>query len=131
MMLVAGFVLGVWPQGSAIFFLLVSAGYVLMSLALGLVISASSKTAAEAVQKTVMFSIPLVQLSGFVFPIRSMPSVLQWLTQLFPATHYIGLTRALYVRDASPLSLVPELLWLGAFGALLAWLAVRTVEARG
>jgi ABC-2 type transport system permease protein len=131
MMLVAGVVLEVWPHGSAVFFLVVSSGYVVMSLALGLVISASSRTAAEAVQKTVIFSIPLVQLSGFVFPIRSMPAVLQWLTQLFPATHYIELTRAVYVRGAHPLSLVPELLWLAAFGALLAWLAVRTVEARG
>jgi ABC-2 type transport system permease protein len=131
MMLVAGVVLEVWPHGSAVFFLVVSSGYVVMSLALGLVISASSRTAAEAVQKTVIFSIPLVQLSGFVFPIRSMPAVLQWLTQLFPATHYIELTRAIYVRGAHPLSLVPELLWLAAFGALLAWLAVRTVEARG
>ena len=87
-------------------------------------------TAAEAVQKTVMFSIPLVQLSGFAFPIRSMPTVLQWITEVFPATHYIRVTRAIYIRAADVASLVPELLWLALFAALLAWLAVRTVEAR-
>jgi len=130
MMVLAGIVLGVWPQGNVVVFLLVSMGYVFMSLALGLVISASSVTAAEAVQKTVMFSIPLVQLSGFAFPIRSMPTILQWLTEVFPATHYIRITRAIYIRAAALDTLLPELLWLAVFAALLAWLAVRTVEAR-
>jgi ABC-2 type transport system permease protein len=130
MMVLAGLVLGVWPQGNVVVFLGVSVWYVFMSLALGLVISASSSTAAEAVQKTVMFSIPLVQLSGFAFPIRSMPTVLQWITEVFPATHYIRVTRAIYIRAADVTSLLPELAWLAAFAALLAWLAVRTVEAR-
>ena len=75
MVLVAGLVLGVWPHGNALFFLVVSAFYVLISLSLGLIISATSSTAAEAVQKTVLFSVPLVQLGGFVFPIRNMPIV--------------------------------------------------------
>ena len=94
MMLVAGFVLGVWPAGSAIFFVVVSSFYVLVSLALGLIFSATSATAAEAVQKTVLFSIPLVQLSGFAFPIRNMPWSCSWLAELFPATHYIRVSRA-------------------------------------
>src|SRR5206468_1408198 len=76
MMLVAGFVLGVWPQGNALLFVAVSSGYVFFSLALGLYFSATSSTAAEAVQKTVLFSIPLVQLSGFAFPTRNMPLVI-------------------------------------------------------
>src|SRR5439155_123988 len=49
MMLVAGFVLGVWPQGNALLFVAVSSGYVYFSLALGLYFSATSGTAAEAV----------------------------------------------------------------------------------
>src|SRR5437762_8333416 len=109
MMLVAGFVLGVWPQGNALLFVAVSSGYVLVSLALGLLFSATSGTAAEAVQKTVLFSIPLVQLSGFAFPIRNMPAVVRWLAELFPATQYIHISRAVYLRGAGPLALLPEL----------------------
>src|SRR5437667_106140 len=56
MAVVAGVFLGVWPDGNMVFFLVVSAFYVLVSLALGLLISATSATAAEAVQKTVVFS---------------------------------------------------------------------------
>lgn len=130
MMGVAGVVLGVWPKGSAVFFLGVSAFYVLTSLAMGLFFSATSATPAEAVQKTVLASIPLVQLSGFAFPIRNMPMAVQWLAELFPATHYIRVTRAIYLRGAGPIELAPELLMLFVFAALLIALALRSLGRR-
>jgi ABC-2 type transport system permease protein len=130
MLLVAGVVLGVWPQGSAALFVLVSAFYVLISLALGLLFSATSATTAEAVQKTVLFSIPLVQLSGFVFPIRNMPRTVQWLSELLPATHYIRVSRAIYLRGEGALHLVPELALLLFFGVAVIFYAVRAIEVR-
>jgi ABC-2 type transport system permease protein len=130
MVLVAGFALSVWPAGSAVFFVVVSAFYVLVSLALGVIISATSATAAEAVQKSVMFSIPLVQLSGFLFPIRNMPTPVQWIAEVFPATHYIRVTRAIYMRGDGPLALAPELALLLLFGVLLMAYALSRIEAR-
>ncbi len=130
MVLAAGFFLGVWPAGSVVFFVLVSSFYVLFSLALGLLISATSHTAAEAVQKTVMLSIPLVQLSGFLFPVRSMPLVVRWLTELFPATHYIRVSRAIYLRGEGPLATAPDLLLLFVFAALVIRVSLRSIESR-
>ena len=130
MMLVAGFGFGVWPAGSAAFFVAVSTFYVLISLALGLIFSATSSTAAEAVQKTVLFSIPLIQLSGFAFPVRNMPMPVQWFTELFPATHYIRVSRGIYLRGEGPLDLALELTLLALFGIGLFALARRTLEAR-
>jgi ABC-2 type transport system permease protein len=130
MMLVAGFVFGVWPNGSALFFVAVSTFYVLISLALGLLFSATSETAAEAVQKTVLFSIPIVQLSGFAFPIRNMPEVIRWVTQVFPATHYIHITRAVYLRGEGLATLLPQLGILTLFGLVLIVLGLRSIEAR-
>ncbi len=130
MVLVAGFVLDVWPAGSAIFFVAVSAFYVQVSLALGVIISATSATAAEAVQKSVMFSIPLVQLSGFLFPIRNMPTLVQWIAEIFPATHYIRVTRAIYMRGDGPVALAPELGLLILFGVSLMVFALTRIEAR-
>ncbi|MDX2167045.1 MAG: ABC transporter permease [Deltaproteobacteria bacterium] len=130
MVIAAGLILGVWPHGSVLFFVLVSSFYVLTSLALGVFISATSSTAAEAVQKTVLTSIPLIQLSGFAFPIRNMPIGVQWLTEIFPATHYIRVSRAIYLRGAGVLDVLPELLMLGIFGALLMRVALRSIEAR-
>ncbi|RIK90826.1 MAG: hypothetical protein DCC71_25395 [Proteobacteria bacterium] len=130
MVLVAGVVLGVWPAGSVVFFFVVSVGYVVTSLSLGLIFSATSATAAEAVQKTVLFSVPLVQLSGFAFPIRNMPAGVQWLTELIPATHFIRVTRAVYLRGAGPLELWSDLLALAAFGVGLVAIAARTLGRR-
>jgi len=130
MVLVAGLVLGVWPAGSILFFVIVSAFYVLVSLSLGLIISATSATAAEAVQKSVLFSIPLVQLSGFAFPIRNMPQLVQWVAEVFPATHYIRVTRAIYIRGEGPLTLLPELALIVILAALLMAYALRSIEAR-
>jgi ABC-2 type transport system permease protein len=130
MVLVAGFVLGVWPSGSVFFFVAVSSFYVLISLALGLIISATSATAAEAVQKTVLLSIPLVQLSGFAFPIRNMPTIVRWASEVFPATHYIRVSRAIYIRGEGPIPLLPELAMLVFFGVILMAYALRSIEAR-
>jgi ABC-2 type transport system permease protein len=82
------------------------------------------------VQKTVLFSIPLVQLSGFAFPTRNMPDVVRWLAEIFPATHYIRVSRGIYLRGEGPLSLAPELGLLALFAGLLIVLALRTIEAR-
>lgn len=130
MVLAAGFVLGTWPAGNVIFFVAVSSFYVLVSLALGLVISATSASAAEAVQKTVILSIPLTQLSGFAFPLRNMPTPVRWAAELFPATHYIRISRAIYLRGEGPLSLISELALLGIFAGLLIAFALRTLERR-
>ena len=130
MALVAGAGLGVWPRGSLIFFLGVSSVYVLVSLAIGLVISATSSTASEAVQRSVLFSIPLVQLSGFAFPIRNMPEWLQWVTEVFPATHYIRASRAIYLRAAGPADVWADIVFIVASGVLLFAAAVRSLGAR-
>jgi ABC-2 type transport system permease protein len=130
MVLLAGLLLGVWPAGSPVFFVAISTFYVLVSLSLGLIFSATSATPAEAVQKTVLFSIPLVQLSGFAFPIRNMPLPVRWVAELFPATHYIRLSRAIYVRAAGPGDLLPEMAALFVFGALLVAFALRRIGAR-
>ena len=92
--------------------------------------SATSATAAEAVQKTVLFSIPLVQLSGFAFPIRSMPTPVRWLAELFPATHYIRVSRAIYLRGEGFLGLLPELALLALFTLILVAVALRSIEGR-
>jgi ABC-2 type transport system permease protein len=130
MVFAAGLLLGVWPEGSVVFFVIVSSFYVLTSLSLGLLISASSATAAEAVQKTVLFSIPLVLLSGFAFSIRNMPAPVRWLAEIFPATHYIRVSRAIYLRGEGPLSLLPELALLTFFTLVLVAVALRSIEGR-
>lgn len=130
MMLLAGFLLGVWPAGSALFFIAVSTFYLLVSLALGVIFSATSKTAAEAVSKTVLASQPLILLSGFAVPQRNMPLFFQMVAELIPATHYIRVSRAIYLRGEGPLVLLPELAVIVAMGVGLSAIALRAIGSR-
>jgi ABC-2 type transport system permease protein len=59
-----------------------------------------------------------------------MPLPVRWFAELFPATHYIRLSRAIYVRAAGPGDLLPEMAALFLFGALLVAYALRRIEAR-
>ena len=130
MLLVAGLVLGVWPVGNPVFFVAATVSYVLVSLSTGLILSATSATAAEAVQKTVLFSIPLIYLGGFIFPVGNMPIGFRFVSALLPATHYIRMARDIYLRGAGPIQLLPELALLALFGTVLLLIAFRTVESR-
>lgn len=130
MVLTANLVLGVWPAGNVVFFVVATAGYVMVSLSMGVIMSATSATAAEAVQKTVLLSVPLIFLGGFIFPIRNMPLGFQWLSELIPATHYIRVARSIYLRAAGPAELAGELALLSLMGVALITIAFRAVEKR-
>ena len=130
MMLLAGFLLGVWPQGSALFFILISMVYLLVSLSMGAIFSATSKSAAEAVSKTVLASQPLILLSGFAVPQRNMPVPFRIVSELIPATHYIRVSRAIYLRGEGPIVLFPEIVIILLMGAALSAVALRAIARR-
>jgi ABC-2 type transport system permease protein len=130
MMLLAGFLLGVWPAGSALFFIVVSTFYLMVSLSLGVIFSATSKTAAEAVSKTVLASQPLILLSGFAVPSRNMPLPFRIVSELIPATHYIRVSRAIYLRGEGPLVLAGELAIIIGMGLVLTFVALRAIGRR-
>jgi len=71
-----------------------------------------------------------MQLGGFAFPLRNMPMPIQWLTELFPATHYIRLSRDVYLRGEGFVGVFPDLAVLAVFGAVLGALALRTIGER-
>ena len=130
MMLAAGWLFGIWPEGNALFFVVLSVFYMIVSLSLGMLVSATSATAAEAVSKTVLLSTPLIQLSGFAFPVRNMSTPFRWFAELIPATHYIRMSRAIYLRGEGPLALLPEIAVIAAMGLGLGFLALRAIGRR-
>ena len=70
--------------------------YVLISLALGLLISASVRTQRVAMMLAlVMTMLPAMILSGFIFPVQSMPPPLQAIAHLIPATYYLRVIRGI------------------------------------
>ena len=130
MMFAAWFLFGVWPAGSALFFVVVSIFYMVVSLSIGVLVSATSATAAEAVSKSTLLSSPLIMLSGFAVPIRNMATPFRWLAELIPATHYIRVSRAIYLRGEGPIVLAPELAIIGVLGLALGLLSLRAIGKR-
>ena len=97
-LLMAPFVLDVPLQGSLVWILLVSMIYILLALSLGLLISNIAQTQLVALLLSAMVLLmPVVMLSGMLFPVESMPVVLQWVSALVPPRYYIEAMRKLMI----------------------------------
>ncbi len=105
-------------QGSVPLLLGLSLIYLFALLSLGLLISAKSLTQMEAIQRAQAFMLPSIFLSGYVFPIASLPEFLQHISKVLPATHFIAISRGIIIRGASL-----QDLW----GNVAALLAISTV----
>lgn len=72
--------------------------YLMVSLALGLFISGATKNQFAASQMALLVSfMPAMMLSGFVFDLRNVPVVIQAISQLLPATHFMSLIKTLFL----------------------------------
>jgi ABC-2 type transport system permease protein len=106
-------------HGSLALLLALSLPYLLALLALGLLMSSRAKTQAEAMQMAMSVMLPSVMLSGYIFPLSSLPAPLRVLSAVLPATHFIAITRGVIVRSASWSDLWPHAAALFAIAALL------------
>lgn len=97
--------------------------YLLSGLGLGLLLSTISKTQQEAFLASFLFFMPIMLLSGFMFPVSSMPEVFQWLTWLNPVRHYLEIVRAVFLKGASAVDLWLPLTALTVSGVALLGLA--------
>ncbi len=75
--------------------------YLFSLLAVGLLISTRAATQMEAVQSAQGILLPSIFLSGYVFPISSLPYPLQLASRFLPATHFIAIARGIVIRGAS------------------------------
>ena len=114
-LLMARFVLDVPLQGSLVWIFFVSVIYILLALSLGLLISniANSQLMALLISAMVLL-MPIVMLSGMIFPIESMPSILQWLSAIVPTRYYISAMRKMMIMGVGIEQVVSELVILSA-----------------
>ena len=113
------FVFRVPIHGSVPLLFLLSIVYLFALLSLGLLVSSWSKTQMEAIQRTQMFLLPSIMLSGYIFPLSSLPGPLRWIAQLLPATHFIKISRGIIIRGAGFWDLWPSVAALMGLAALL------------
>jgi len=106
--------------------------FILGALSIGLLISTISKTQQEAFMVMFLFLLPAIILSGFFYPISSMPVVFQWLTVVNPVRHFLEIVRGVFLKGAGYNALWPQFAALGALAlATLSYAIIRFPKTLG
>jgi ABC-2 type transport system permease protein len=116
---------GIPLRGSIPMLYVLSAPFIMGSLALGLFVSTIAETQAQAMQLSFFFMLPNILLSGYMFPREAMPAPAQWVGLLLPLTYYLKILRGILLRGAGVAPLWPETLALIVFAAAMVTLSVR------
>lgn len=116
---------GVPVRGSLLVLLISTGLYLLTTLGIGLVISTISQTQQQAMMSTFFFYMPAMLLSGFMFPIAAMPTLVRWLTYLNPMRYFLVIIRGLFLKGVGVSVLWPQMLALVLIGAATLWFASR------
>ena len=103
--------------------------FLLCSLGLGLLISAFSKTQTQAIQFSVFFLLPVFVLSGAFAPLEQLPQVIQYLSEVFPLTHFCRAFRLVNMYHAGPEFYLVDLVVLFA-GALVTFIGAAFLLRR-
>jgi ABC-2 type transport system permease protein len=94
------------------------------ALGFGLLISTVAETQQVAFQLALLTSfLPTLMLSGFIFPISSMPPLLQLVTYAVPARYFLTALRAIVLKGVGIAEFWPQLAALGAFAVVIVTLA--------
>ncbi len=114
------------------FFLLVGCSliFLMFSLGVGLFISTISHSMYQAQQTVIFVSFPMTLLSGFLFPIETMPKPIQLITQFIPLTYYLRIVRGIVLKGVGPEQVWQDALILGLFGVLMTTLSALRMQKR-
>ena len=130
-LLMARYVLGVPLAGSLLWILVVSVIYILLALSLGLLISDVARTQLAALLLSAMVLLmPVVMLSGMMFPVESMPTVLQWVSAVVPPRYYIEAMRKLMIMGVGIGEVAREVGVLSGMTVVLLWVALAKFNNR-
>jgi ABC-2 type transport system permease protein len=122
-LLVGTFWFGVPIRGSLTLLFLMTGLYLLPTLGLGLLISTFARTQQQAQLMTMPIMLPSFMLSGFLFPVSTLPVVLQLVGNLLPLTYFIYILRSIVIKGVGLELILPQTIALAFFAFLLLGLA--------
>jgi ABC-2 type transport system permease protein len=123
------FVFGVAVLGNYIYLFISILLFLICSLAMGMWVSTISNTQLLAFQfSTLVSTLPAMMLSGFIFPIRSMPVPIQVLTNLTPVKFFISAIRAIMLKGVGPEAFIGDWGAMLLFAAIVLFFSVRRMK---
>jgi ABC-2 type transport system permease protein len=117
-------------RGSIPVLMFAAALFIVAGLSLGLFISTISNTQQEAFLSMFLFLLPAIILSGFLYPIETMPPFFQYLTEANPLRHFLFVVRSIFLKGAGVQDLWRELAILSVMAGGGMILATRRFRAR-
>jgi ABC-2 type transport system permease protein len=105
--------------------------YVLVSLAFGMLIS--SRTSSQRIAMMGVFLtalLPNILLSGFIFPLESMPAILQWISYVIPGRWFVAIARGIMLKGIGLEYLWRETLYIAGLAAVLLAASIRSFHER-
>ena len=118
-------------RGSPLLLLAMTLVYLMSTLGLGLFVSTISSTQQQAMMTTTFFFLmPMIYLSGFVFPIENMPEVIQPITYLLPLRYFLVILRSIFLKGVGLETLWPQALALTLWGLGMLALAIARSSKR-
>jgi ABC-2 type transport system permease protein len=107
-------------KGNAILLFILSSLFLFGALSLGITISIVTKTQVLSYQVAMLISfLPSYILSGLVFPISSMPKVIQYISYLVPAKYFIIILRGIFLKGSGFMILLLDILYLTIFAIIV------------
>jgi ABC-2 type transport system permease protein len=116
---------GVPIFGSLLLLAILSTLFIAANLSIGYTFSTLAQNQLQAVQMAMMFFLPNILLSGFMFPFAGMPTWARWLGECLPLTHYIRIVRGIMLKGSNLFDLQQEALWLAGLMLIAMTIAVR------
>ncbi len=111
-------------RGSPLVLLPAAFIYIVAALSVGLLISSISRTQQEAFMTMFLFILPAIILSGFFYPISSMPEVFQWLTLLNPVRHFLEIVRGVFLKGVGLADIWRQYVVLAIMAGFGVWFAI-------
>lgn len=128
---ISNYVLEVPVSGNLLSILCLCLLYIFLALALGLLISVVANTQLEALLISGMLMLlPSMLLSGMIYPIESMPQILQWVSAVIPARWFISAIRKLMIMGVGMNRILPELIILVGMSLLILIVALKKFKQR-
>ena len=115
-------------RGNVFLLLALTAVFLMFSLGIGLFISTVSRTQFQAMQASILILLPSIILSGFIFPVDSMPKLAQWVSAILPLTYYLEIVRGIVVKGVGMEHLWTDTLILAGMGILTLIIAASRIR---
>jgi len=112
-------------RGSVSVLMLALGVFIAANLALGVAISTLARNQTQAVQMAQLMIMPMMLLSGFIFPFQGMPVWAQWVGEVIPTTHAMRIVRGVLLKGNGGIDVMPDLWPIGLFTLLVVLLAVK------